>query len=230
MYVGSKARLAKYLAPIIQSYITKDTVGYLEPFVGGANMIMHIKHEKRYGSDISEELIDLLKYLQKDAIVIPDFISEDEYIKVKNNKNEYPSWKVGLVGYCATFGSKYFGGYARRNDNACTIRSQLNNLKRQKPFLKGINFKCLNYQEIKQLKNFVIYCDPPYKNSTGYRNKFDTDLFFDWVRNYSQNNIVLVSEYTAPKDFSCIFEKEQFVNISGKKEVKSIERLFKWKD
>ena len=38
-YVGSKGRLSKELAPIIQSYIKKDTRGYLEPFVGGANMI-----------------------------------------------------------------------------------------------------------------------------------------------------------------------------------------------
>ena len=37
--MGSKNRLSKYLAPIIQSYITDETKGYLEPFVGGANMI-----------------------------------------------------------------------------------------------------------------------------------------------------------------------------------------------
>ena len=34
-YVGSKNRIAKDLVPIIQSYINKDTKGYLEPFVGG---------------------------------------------------------------------------------------------------------------------------------------------------------------------------------------------------
>ena len=42
-YVGSKNRLAKELTPIIQSYITDDTKGYLEPFVGGANMIDKIE-------------------------------------------------------------------------------------------------------------------------------------------------------------------------------------------
>ena len=42
-YVGSKNRISKELAPIIQSYITEDTKGYLEPFVGGANMIDKIK-------------------------------------------------------------------------------------------------------------------------------------------------------------------------------------------
>ena len=42
-YMGSKNRFAKELIPIIQSYITEDTKGYLEPFVGGANVIDKIK-------------------------------------------------------------------------------------------------------------------------------------------------------------------------------------------
>lgn len=48
-YVGSKNRISKELAPIIQSYITEDTKGYLEPFVGGANMIDKINHYNRIG-------------------------------------------------------------------------------------------------------------------------------------------------------------------------------------
>ena len=34
-YVGSKNRISKELAPIIQSHVDKGVVGYLEPFVGG---------------------------------------------------------------------------------------------------------------------------------------------------------------------------------------------------
>ena len=34
-YMGSKNKLAKEIVPIIQSYITDETKGYLEPFVGG---------------------------------------------------------------------------------------------------------------------------------------------------------------------------------------------------
>ena len=45
-YMGSKNRFAKELAPIIQSYITSDIKGYLEPFVGGANMIDKINCTK----------------------------------------------------------------------------------------------------------------------------------------------------------------------------------------
>ena len=42
-YMGSKNRLSKELVPIINSYITTGTKGYIEPFVGGANIIDKIK-------------------------------------------------------------------------------------------------------------------------------------------------------------------------------------------
>ena len=48
-YVGSKNKLSKDLVPIIQSYIKSDTKGYLEPFVGGANMIDKIQCNKKIG-------------------------------------------------------------------------------------------------------------------------------------------------------------------------------------
>lgn len=144
-YVGSKNRIAKDLAPIIQSYITEDTKGYLEPFVGGANMIDKIKCDKRIGCDIHEELIELLKYAQNNYNELPKTISEEEYIKVRDNKKDYPKWYVGLVGFCCGFGAKYFGGYARafKNDGVTPrdmVKEAINNLKKQAPNLKNIDF------------------------------------------------------------------------------------------
>ena len=112
-YVGSKNKIAKDLVPIIQSYITKDTKGYLEPFVGGANVIDKINCSNKIGCDIHKQLIALLQKAQNQPNDIPDIIMEEEYIAVKNNKSNYEDWYVGLVGFCATFGAKYFGGYAR---------------------------------------------------------------------------------------------------------------------
>ena len=61
-YVGSKNRLAKQLAPIIQSYVDNPLCqGYIEPFVGGANMIDKIKCDKKYGFDTHKYLIALLQ-------------------------------------------------------------------------------------------------------------------------------------------------------------------------
>ena len=61
-YVGSKNRLSKELAPIIQSYINDNCKGYIEPFVGGANMIDKIKCDNKIGYDINNYLIALLNH------------------------------------------------------------------------------------------------------------------------------------------------------------------------
>lgn len=74
-YVGSKNRISKELKPIIESYLTDETVAYIEPFVGGANMIDKIDFHTKIGSDIHEELIELLKYARDYSDKLPNTIS-----------------------------------------------------------------------------------------------------------------------------------------------------------
>ena len=223
-YMGSKNRFAKNLIPIIQSYITEDTKGYLEPFVGGANVIDKIKCNNKIGCDIHTELIELLKYAQFNYESLPNTISEEEYIKVRDNKKNYPKWYVGLVGFCCGFGAKYFGGYARafKNDGVTPrymVNEAIKNLKKQSPKLKNIKFINSNFLElpIDKIKGYVVYCDPPYRDTTKYSTKnFPYELFYDWCRKLSKNNVVLVSEYNMPDDFICIWEKTTKINIDAK--------------
>lgn len=64
-YVGSKSRIAPAIVPIIQDYIDKSGTGtYIEPFVGGANVIDKIKAEYRVGFDKNGYLIALLQYVK----------------------------------------------------------------------------------------------------------------------------------------------------------------------
>ena len=225
-YVGSKNRLAKELVPIIQSYITDETKGYLEPFVGGANMIDKIECNNKFGCDIHEELIELLKYVQDTNNILPKTITEEEYNKVRLNKDKYEKWYVGFVGFCATFGAKYFGGYARgfKNDKI-TPRDMavegIKNIEKQRKNLQNIKFKCCSYDEInKNIKDFVIYCDPPYKGTLKYTTDFDYDKFYKWCKEMSKNNIVLISEYWMPEEFECIWEKKTTVRIDSNKKSK----------
>lgn len=225
-YVGSKNRLAKELIPIIQSYITDDTKGYLEPFVGGANMIDKISCNNKFGCDIHEELIELLKYIQNTNNVLPITITEEEYNKVRLNKDKYEKWYIGFVGFCATFGAKYFGGYARGfKEDKITPRDipaeSIRNIEKQRKNLQNIKFKCCSYDEInKNIKNFVIYCDPPYKGTLKYTTDFDYDKFYKWCKEMSKNNIVLISEYWMPEEFECIWEKKTTVRIDSNKKSK----------
>ena len=236
-YVGSNNRLAKELTPIIQSYITDDTKGYLEPFVGGANMIDKIECNNKFGCDIHEELIELLKYIQNTNNVLPTTITEEEYNKVRLNKDKYEKWYIGFIGFCATFGAKYFGGYARGfKEDKITPRDipaeSIRNIEKQRKNLQNIKFKCCSYDEInKNIKDFVIYCDPPYKGTLKYTTDFDYDKFYKWCKEMSKNNIVLISEYWMPEEFECIWEKKTTVRIdSGKKskdkKMERTEKLF----
>ena len=66
VYMGSKAKYAKYIVPIIQKTIDDNNVDtYIECFVGGANIIDKIKCENRIGYDRSDTLIALLQAAQK---------------------------------------------------------------------------------------------------------------------------------------------------------------------
>lgn len=199
-YVGSKNRMSKYIAPIIQKCIDDNNITiYYEPFVGGANMIDKIKCEKRIGNDIHKELIAMWIALQN-GWEFPLHISEEEYNDVKNNKSKYSDSYVGLVGFNATFGSKYFGGYARAfKEDKVTPRDMpneaLRNLKKQIPNIKDVEFLCGDYinNKYSDLKNAVIYCDPPYQGTTKYAtDSFEHDLFWEWCRKMSKENYLFI--------------------------------------
>ena len=232
IYMGSKKRLSKELVPIIQNYITENTVGYIEPFVGGANIIDKIKCDNRYGFDSHKQLIELFIKLQNDIDGIPNEIPYEEYMEVKNNKENYEDWYLGLVGFLGSFGAKYFGGYARHNKDDFTEqiqRGSIKNLKKQYDDLKDVKFECKDFREIKDIKGYVIYCDPPYKGATKYSTKeFPYDEFYNWCREMSKDNVVLISEYNMPEDFKCIWQKDNKINFdSNRTNANSkIEKLF----
>lgn len=233
VYMSSKSRIAKEIVPIIQSYIDDNNIhNYLEPFCGGCNVIDKVKCEHKYASDIQHYLIALLKQTQKDTSVFPESITLEQYKDVKDNKEKYPDWYVGLVGFCASFGGKFFNGYGQDSKGNRNIPNErIRNLTKQSLNLKDIQFTCCDFRNIKPtIKNFVIYCDIPYKNSTKYKvDDFPYNEFYDWCRAMSKNNIVLISEYNMPDDFECIWQKEVKTSLCidrAKTNSKRTEKLF----
>jgi len=210
-YVGSKNRLAKHLVPIIQSYITEDTKGYLEPFVGGANMIDKIQCNHKIGTDIHKYLIAVLKKIERGWIPPKEF-TEEEYREIQFNKEKYPDYLVGYVGFQLSYGSKWFGGYRRDKTGKRNYSLEAyNNTIKQIPNLKGIKFGQCDFKDLplEKIKDYVIYCDIPYRGTTKYKTEiFSYEEFYDWVKSASENNVVLISEYSMPEEFTCIWSKE----------------------
>jgi DNA adenine methylase len=216
-YMGSKARLANELGEII-SRARKPRQWFVEPFVGGFNIAGNLCNP-RLASDSNPYLISMYKALQQGWIP-PSSITFEEYTKIKTNKTDYPPELVAFVGFGCSFGNKWFGGYARstcnnrvRNFAAETKNAILKNLKQ----INGVQFIHSSYDRLTIPDNSLIYCDPPYENSTHYNavDKFDHQKFWGWVRyTVQKGHIVFVSEYTAPDDFVEVFEKRVYVNLA----------------
>lgn len=238
-YMGSKSKITKYICPIIQSFIDKTGAStYIECFVGGANVIDKIRCDNRIGIDKNRYLIALLDYVSNGGKLL-DSVSRETYNKVKNNKETYPDWMVGNIGFLASYNGKFFdGGYAKPGIEHTKYGDKLRdyyqeskrNIEHQANSLIGIrffhdNFFCMNFD---CYENVVFYFDIPYLNTTKYSvsNHFDYDRFYDICRNISRDNIVIVSEQYMPNDFTCIWEKpvERTLNPTGR-EYKT-EKLF----
>lgn len=226
VYMGSKNRIAKELLPIITATLTNDMY-YIEPFVGGCNMIDKVEHPHKIGADNNKYLIALLKYVQ-DGKELPLYIEKEEYQKVKANPDSYADWYVGYVGFICSHNGKFFNGYAgittTKQGERNYIREKRNNILKQN--LQGIELICSSYDQLEIPDNSVIYCDPPYSDTTSYKNSFDSAKFWDWVREKAKaGHKIYVSEYNAPSDFRCIWKKELSSNLS-KDNKKSTEKLF----
>lgn len=228
--MGSKNRIAKYILPIMLKD-RKEGQYFVEPFCGGCNSLDKVKNP-RMGNDSNKYLIALLKKMQSQIPFHPPHIGEAEYKTIQKNKESYPDWLVGYVGFNLSFGAKFFGGYRRDKAGVRNYENEARqNLLAQQNLLVGIEFSCLDYRSLCIPNGSIIYCDPPYKGTTQYRDKFDYDAFYSWLLAVSKSNTVYVSEYTMPDFAECIWEKEVSSNLDvsskGKKEK---EKLFRIKD
>lgn len=235
-YMGSKARHAKELLPIILAD-RKDEQWYVEPFVGGANMIDKVDGN-RIGADLNPYLINALVGIRDNVHLIPEIITEEDYKNYQSTKNS-ADWLCGFVSFAMSFGGKFFGGYRRdkAGQQGCVenmmnqTRMAKNSALKQSPLLQGVNLECVGYQDLEIPPQSIIYCDHPYANTTGYKDKFDHDEFWQWCREKcAECHEVFISEYNAPDDFVCVWEKSTGVSVAKEgKHKKATEKLFRHK-
>lgn len=223
--MGSKAKLAKYLLPQILRN-REPGQSYVEPFVGGCNMIEHVD-APRIGADSNKYIISMWKALQ-DGWMPPQFITEEERLDIKNNKDEYDEHLVGFSGIVCSFGAKWMGTYARDHVKHINYANQGRRMAiKQIKKLRDVKFVCSDYKDLEIPQNSVIYCDPPYANVAGYKDLIDHDHFWQWCRDLTYaGHEVFVSEYNGPDDFKCLYTKKMNLQLSQNKLTTSVEKLF----
>lgn len=220
-YMGSKARISKEILPIILKD-RKEEQWYVEPFCGGCNSLDKVVGN-RIASDTNKYVISLWKSLQNGWIP-PRRMSKEEYEYIKNNKEDNLAL-TGWAGVACSYSGKWFGGYAgdypvsrKRKDGTLPNYQDesFNTALKQASLLKNVIFHNLSYKELSIPENSIVYCDPPYEGTTKYKDDFDHVAFWEWVRNKSkEGHTVFVSEYSAPSDFNCVWEKQIKSSLSA---------------
>lgn len=229
--MGSKTRIVKDILPIMLKHRRKDDV-WVEPFVGGGNMIAHVDGD-RIGSDYNIHSINALIMIRDFLNDIPKTAKEfdkDDYIEMKNRyKNGETSPLMGYIGFTLSFGSILFDSWATNTKDRDYVKQAYNSAVKQSGGLKDVKLIHCSYDELEIPKNSVIYCDPPYSGTRKYKGvpKFDSYKFWGWCREKSKTHIVFITEFNAPDDFVCVWNKEHISSLDSKNgSITAVEKLF----
>lgn len=224
-YMGSKKRIAKYILPLMLKKRTPNQF-WIEPFVGGGNMIERVNNP-RIGGDNNKYCIEALKAIRDSAEFLPK--NNKEFTESDYRNLAYSDFKYkGFAYFTYSYGGKFKGGWARNKANRDYVTKAYNSAIKQSLKLKGVILKNASYQELFLPPNSLIYCDLPYQDTTKYRINFNPIDFWEWCRDkVKEGHTIFISEYEAPADFNCIWEKEIITDLkpnTGNK--KGIEKLF----
>lgn len=228
-YVGGKSAIARDTVYAIERYRHSRSI-WIEPFVGGGAVLNVATkyYPSCYAYDLHPDLILMYQALQHNWQP-PAQVDEDEYQALRHAK---PSALRGFVGFGCSFGGKWFGGYARsarkgRNYAAAARKSLLQMNLKNTTFVQQ-SFFAINWSQFNP-HDCVVYCDLPYSNTQGYSvGGFDHAAF--WLQCEQLHDLgflVVVSEYSAPESWSCLWRKESKLQLSGGAISNArIERLF----
>ena len=228
-YMGGKSRISKQIAEILNSAIDKNKP-FVSLFCGSCAIESKVQADVKILNDKHPYLIAMWQALQ-DGWMPPDVVTKEEYYRVKANMDENPAL-TGFVGFGCSFGGKWWGGYAKdkRGDDYCGQAKR--GLLKDLVGIQSATFTCLDYHDVEIPDGAVVYCDPPYVNTTGYTvGQFDTDEFWNYMRQLSKRCDVYISEESAPDDFECIWSKEKVRTLEKNDNVGrvKVEKLFKYK-
>jgi DNA adenine methylase len=175
----------------------------------------------RTASDANPWLIKLWQSVQ-DGYCGPESMTKDRYAQLRIEKPMHPD--TAFAGFGCSFGAKWFAGFTLK-----LFLVTKKSLEKSIDKIQNVKFECCSYEKHNP-SNMLIYCDPPYANTTSLRavRGFDHAKFWETMRIWSRNNIVVISEYKAPPDFECVLEMETRLSVRSKNGCeKRVEKLFR---
>lgn len=215
-YVGGKERVGRWVKDQILP-VAKGRTHYLEPFVGSGATFMRLAPEfvRRTAGDAHPDLILMWQALAA-GWEPPEHVSKEDYHRLKK---EPPSALRGLVGFGASFGGKWFGGYVDtcwdahwKRDTKPYLKAARTSVLKAAPAFVGATVVHCDYREFSPDSSALVYCDPPYEGTLGYGipGGFDSVEFWRTAERWNEAGaLVIVSEAKAPAGWNILAERER---------------------
>lgn len=222
-YQGGKARLGKRIAEVILSYRDPERhTRYVEPFVGGTGVLTHMarQFEDVQASDALQDITLMWDAVVNDGWVPPTDVGEDLYGQLR--EDDVSSALRGFVGTACSFGGKWFGGYARDKQNNNYAATGSRAITKQAQRMSNVTFTHADYRDVQVDATDIVYCDPPYANTTSYTAtpNFDTQTFWSWCDEAVEAHeaTVFVSEFNAPDHWNSVWsdDRQVMLKVRGK--------------
>lgn len=208
-YHGGKARHGKIIANVINEYCL-DKSCYCEPFSGMLGVYKHIINSNLtyLAGDTNKSVILMWKEAQKGWVPPTEIVTREEFWKLKSNGES--SAAKGFIGCAYGYAGNYFHSY-NFNTHPSVACKKIQNIVNN-TVVKKVDFRHGDYTQFSHLRNAIIYCDPPYQNSIGYKDDeflwkyrpFNHEQFWRWIEvmnEVEKNNLIFVSEYTLPPEY-----------------------------
>lgn len=229
-YMGGKTRIVDQISAIMRAK-GRGLSSYVEPFMGGGSVAasMGPRFPTVHLSDANEDLILMWQAIQQ-GWDQPRRVSREQWWELKHSTE--PSALRAFAGFGGSFGGAWFKSYAKNDPGNDYIGASRRALLRYKPSLAHATIRHLDYTDAGQFitAGTLVYCDPPYAGTTGYKaiGGFDNDTFWDTVRGWSDTGaIVLTSEYGAPEDFTPVWKLKVNMTMNADNNTeKKLEQLF----
>ena len=231
-YIGGKARGSKHILAVLNDP-RLDGYDYLEPFVGMGHVLRRVANKRSYTASDANPLVMRLLTAIQDREALPP-VSNERYAELRAATDEV-SIERACAAFQYSFNGREFGGYVhtytRANGTVDDIPGSRANYYTALASSPSFQSATLSHRDYRTHNptNALIYCDPPYQGTTCYKGTppFDHAAFWQTVRDWSVDNIVLVSEYAAPPDFTCVASRPKPSCLAGgHKATPRVERLF----
>ena len=204
-YFGGRHRIAGKISDFLYPFVLARGC-YIEPFAGGGSTIAaQTGATVRIAGDANIALVRMWEALAA-GWAPPETVTEETYNLVARVRDPNDPM-TAFCGFGCSFAGKWFGGYARDVGERNYAKNAASSLRKKIQRMKDVLWHAGDYTTCPLLDASVIYCDPPYLNTTQYGaiGTFDSHSFWSWCRDKSkEGHAVFVSEYSAPDDFRAV--------------------------